>query len=150
MSTLPSASPRVRELALAVSASSLPAASPKRAALGSAGSPVLARVRAFESAMRQSAGLKERTEEPARSTRTRQRAAEEPPMFPSPRLDSPAKTPVKEVARKSQIGERLRRVSATLGVPVEQVVAEQEVLHASPLPSRRGPVIRKSPGANTG
>ena len=104
LSTLPSASPRVRELALAVSASSIPPSSPRRAAAPASSSPVLARVRAFESAMRQSAGLKEKAaeeptkvakkkvdtakaaaEEPARSTRTRQRKAEEAPMFPSPR-----------------------------------------------------------------
>ena len=44
-----------------------------------------------------------------------------PPSPPSP-PPSPTKTPAKEVARKSQIGERLGRVSTTLGVPVEQVV----------------------------
>ena len=40
-------------------------------------------------------------------------------------------------------------MSTTLGVPVEQVVAEQEVVHSSPLPSRRAPVISKSPWGNT-
>merc|ERR1719234_2163678 len=75
------ASPRVRELAAAVSCSSLPRSnSPNRATDPASSSPVHARVQAFETAMRAQAGLKPVQQantssdpQPSRSTRTRQR-----------------------------------------------------------------------------
>merc|ERR1719234_1826093 len=77
------ASPRVRELAAAVSCSSLPRSnSPNRATEPASSSPVHARVQAFETAMRAQAGLKPVQQanaatssdpQPSRSTRTRQR-----------------------------------------------------------------------------
>ena len=100
------------------------------------------RVKAFESAMRASAGLRPLDTEPA-------------PMFPSPRLGSsparvsPQTPPPKKksgVKRKSSLGESLKRVSAARGVPVAEILAEQGVA-ASPAEGRRGPVIRRSPGA---
>jgi len=92
--------------------------------------------------MRASAGLRPLDTEPA-------------PMFPSPRLgSSPARlapktpTPKKKsaVKRKSSLGETLKRVSAARGVPVAEILAEQGAA-ASPAEGRRGPVIRRSPGA---
>merc|ERR1719234_2157326 len=77
------ASPKVRELAAAVSCSSLPRSnSPNRATEPASSSPVHARVQAFETAMRAQAGLKPVQQanaatssdpQPSRSTRTRQR-----------------------------------------------------------------------------
>ena len=74
------ASPRVRELAAAVSCSSLPRSNSPNRAQPASSSPVHARVQAFESAMRAQAGLKPvqanattSDPQPSRSTRTRQR-----------------------------------------------------------------------------
>merc|ERR1712013_572355 len=100
------ASPRVRELAAAVSCSSLPrSSSPSRVPTDASSSPVLARVQAFETAMRAQAGLKPASDpQPSRSTRTRQRqrsaTVEEPStkstaedaanLVPQERSDSPS------------------------------------------------------------
>ena len=74
----PSASPRVRELAAAVSCSSLPRSNSPNRAQPVSSSPVLARVQAFETAMRAQAGLKPvatttSDPQPSRTTRTRQK-----------------------------------------------------------------------------
>ena len=124
--TKSAASPRVRELAARV-LSPARVGTPPRATcnLGYTGSPIRDRVRAFEDAMKESAGLKSSSDEE---------------IVSQPKtLGTQYFTP----KRKSSIANSLRKVSAARKMTVSQVVQEQEVNVVSP--PKRGPVIRKSP-----
>ena len=127
--TKSAASPRVRELAAQVLSPARSATSPRHTAMGYTGSPISERVKVFENAMKESAGLK--------SSSSEQVETESVP---------PPKTPFTP-KRKSSIANNLRKVSAARNIPVFKVVEEQEVKLISP--PKKGPVIRKSPKPRT-
>merc|ERR1740128_326787 len=127
--TKPSASPRVRELASRALSPTKSATPNKNIAVGYTGSPIRDRVKVFENAMKESAGLKSSSSEEETET-------------------IPPKTPLRQFftpKRRSSIANSLRKVSAARNMSVAKVVEEQEVNMVSP-PSKKGPVIRKSPG----
>ena len=127
--TKSTASPRVRELASRALSPSKTLTPPKNIAVGYAGSPVRDRVKVFENAMKESAGLKSSSSEEETE-------------------NIPPKTPVRQFftpKRKSSIANSLRKVSAARNMSVAKVLEEQDVNVVSP-PSKKGPVIRKSPG----
>jgi len=126
--TKSAASPRVRELAARALSPSKTMTPPRsQVNVGYTGSPIRDRVKVFENAMKESAGLKSSDEDtdhvPA-------------PKTPSAKYFTPK--------RKSSIANSLRKVSAARKMTVTQVVEEQDVNVVSP--PRKGPVIRKSPG----
>lgn len=126
--TKPAASPRVKELAAKVMSPASVSTPPRTKNLqGYTGSPIQDRVKHFEAAIKESAGLSSGGsggEEEVVKTPTRQ--------YFTPK-------------RKSSIANSLRKVSAARNMQVAQVLAEQEVTITSP--QRKGPTIRKSPGA---
>merc|ERR1712110_712747 len=130
--TKSTASPRVRELASRALSPTKTLTPPKNIAVGYAGSPVRDRVKVFENAMKESAGLK--------SSSSEDETENVPPKTPLRQFFTPK--------RKSSIANSLRKVSAAGNMSVAKVVEEQEVNVVSP-PSKKGPVIRKSPGTKS-
>lgn len=113
------ASPRVRELAAQVLSPAIKhSSSTSRLPGGYTGSPVRDRVRVFEQAMRDSAGLK------------RKSIKENASMKQS-----------RNSKRRSSIADSLARVSAARNLSVNEIIVEQEVNVV-----KKGPTIKKSPG----
>ena len=120
--TKAAASPRVRELAAAVMSPAKRATPPRT--VGYTGSPIRDRVKVFEQAMKESAGLKSGSDSEKEATST-----------PSRQYVTPD--------RRSSIARSLRKVSAARKVPVATIISESSVELSDP--PRKGPVIRKSP-----
>jgi len=134
------ASPRVRELvARAMSPSKARSNSPR--VVGYTGSPVMERVQVFEKAMRDSAGLKSKevAEESAKETRATRQSK------------SNLRSSMRK-SRKSSITSSLMKVSAARRQSVVELLETQEVslVRGNPVesPTKKGPVIRKSPGTS--
>ena len=127
------ASPRVRELAAAVSCSSLPrSSSPSRFPTDASSSPVLARVQAFETAMRAQAGLKPASDpQPSRSTRTRQRQR-------SATVEEPSTKSAAEDAANLVSQEMLGSPSTPQPCPQDDIVAQDEESPSSEPPLSAG------------
>ena len=137
--TVPStASPRVRELAAAVSCSSLPrSSSPSRVPTDASSSPVLARVQAFETAMRAQAGLKPASDpQPSRSTRTRQRQRSATVEEPSTRSTEDAANIISQEMSDSP--------STPQPCPKDDKAAQNEESTSSELPLSAGQVTPPS------
>merc|ERR1712098_618421 len=127
--TKSAASPRVRELAARALSPSKTMTPPRsQVNVGYTGSPIRDRVKVFENAMKESAGLKSSDED-----------ADAAPKTPATKYFTPK--------RKSSIANSLRKVSAARKMTITQVVEEQDVNVVSP--PKKGPVIRKSPGTKT-
>lgn len=124
------ASPRVRELVAQISSPALKQRASPRTVV--AGSPVSDRVRVFEQAMRDSAGLKRKNPEKPKDCAPVERAP---------------KKASRTAKRRSSVGEVLKNVSGAQNVSVNDVIAEQEVNVVNPV--RKGPIIKKSPGSNS-
>ena len=129
------ASPRVRELAAAVSCSSLPrSSSPSRVQTDASSSPVLARVQAFETAMRAQAGLKPASDpQPSRSTRTRQRQR-------SATVEEPSTKTTAEDAANLVSQEMSDSPSTPQPCPEDDIVAQDEESPSSEPPLSAGQV----------
>ena len=129
------ASPRVRELAAAVSCSSLPrSSSPSRVPTDASSSPVLARVQAFETAMRAQAGLKPASDpQPSRSTRTRQRQR-------SATVEEPSTKTTAEDAANLVSQEMSDSPSTPQPCPTDDIVAQDEESPSSEPPLSAGQV----------
>ena len=119
--TKSAASPRVRELAAAVM-SPVKRSTPTRT-VGYTGSPIRDRVKVFEQAMKESAGLKSSSDSEKESVPT-------PSRYHTP-------------GRRSSIARNLRKVSAARNVPVSTILSEASVEVIEP--PKKGPIIRKSP-----
>ena len=120
--TKSAASPRVRELAAAVM-SPVKRTTPTRT-VGYTGSPIRDRVKVFEQAMKESAGLRSSSDSEKESVSTPNRSYCTP-------------------GRKSSIARSLKKVSAARNVPVSTILSESSVEIVAP--HKKGPVIRKSP-----
>merc|ERR1712013_310770 len=133
------ASPRVRELAAAVSCSSLPrSSSPSRVQTDASSSPVLARVQAFETAMRAQAGLKPASDpQPSRSTRTRQRQR-------SATVEEPSTKSTAEDAANLVSQERSDSPSTPQPCPKDDKAAQNEESTSSEPPLSAGQVTPPS------
>jgi len=116
------ASPRVRELAAQVLSPALKRGSPSRA-MGYTGSPVRDRVKVFEQAMRDSAGLRAKKAD----------------------KENTPKKKARDSKRKSSIRDSLAKASAARNLSVADILEEQEVNIVSK-PAKKGPSIKKSPG----
>ena len=129
------ASPRVRELAAAVSCSSLPRSSSlSRVPTDASSSPVLARVQAFETAMRAQAGLKPASDpQPSRSTRTRQRQR-------SATVEEPSTNSTAADAANHLSQERSDSPSTPQPCPKDDKVAQDEESTSSEPPLSAGQV----------
>eukprot|EP00092_Neocalanus_flemingeri_P037642 GFUD01040979.1.p1 GENE.GFUD01040979.1~~GFUD01040979.1.p1 ORF type:complete len:965 (+),score=307.98 GFUD01040979.1:49-2895(+) len=113
------ASPRVRELAAQVHSPALKnSKSPKK--VGYTGSPVSDRVKVFEQAMRDSAGLKTKVVK-----------------------EIVLKKQSRNSNRRSSIADSLSRVSAARNLSVNDVLTEQEVNIVNPA-TKKGPTIKKN------
>ena len=113
------ASPRVRELAAAVSCSSLPRSNSPNRAQPASSSPVHARVQAFETAMRAQAGLKpvpnitSSDPQPSRSTRTRQR-----------QRSATVEAPLAKTAVEESVASKTKAISVSPKKTIEPLVVD--------------------------